>query len=333
MVTIKDVARAAGMDPSTVSRAFNEPELVKEETREKIFELCQKMGYIPNSLARGLVKRRTQNIGMLVPNIANPYYSELMVLVGDTAREQGYNVLWCNSFLNYELEERYFRLLVENQMDGIIVHPISGRNIDRFRKYIDRVPIVFIGDLPPDIDFPCVCTNNVAGSMLAVEHLAECGCHSIAYVGANPERIAHVSRVNGFLEATERLRIAGEVVRSEHQYDSTFDRGYHFFNELLDSGKPLPDGIMAVSDYAAMGILKACSERGLSVPKDFMLIGFDDISFSSLPQIELSTIAPNKKMVVDLAMDMLCNIIRAEDYERIHVVNPHLVPRATTYVK
>ena len=169
MVTIKDIARAANVDPSTVSRTLSDSPRVKPETKARIIELCDQMGYTPNAIARALVKRGTKIIGMLVPDISNSYYNELMVLAGNEARRLGFDIMWYNSFQNEELEKKYFKLLVEHQVDAIIIHPINGNRLEYFKKFNGRIPTVFIGDIPETDGICCVSTDNRASCCLRVD--------------------------------------------------------------------------------------------------------------------------------------------------------------------
>lgn len=330
MVTIKDIAKAAGVDPSTVSRTLSGSPLVKEQTRSLILSLCDQMGYMPNALARGLVKNKTRNLGMLVPNLANPYYAELMSLVGNVAKDMGYNVLWCNSFLDEELELKYFKLLIENQVDGMIVHPINGHRLDNYKRIIQDVPTVFIGDIPDTEGIASVSTDNQAAAKLAVQHLYEQGCRSLAFIGANMSKAAHVNRVIGFETASNDFGIDSIVVHNDAFYSNTMDRGYYYFKEYYERALSAATGIIAVSDYAAIGVMKACKEMGLSVPHDIQVIGFDNLDFSSLPNIELSTVAPNKESLVEKAMTMLSTMLQEKIANHRDIVFPKLIVRNTT---
>lgn len=331
MVTIKDIAKAANVDPSTVSRTLSDSPRVKPDTKARILELCDQMGYTPNANARALVKRETKIIGMLVPDLANSYYSELMVLVGEEARKLGFDTMWYNSFLDEELEKKYFRLLIEHQVDAIIMHPINGSKLDYFKKFNKRIPTVFIGDIPNTDGIACVSTDNYKAGRIAASELIEKGCRRLAFVGVRNDKIAHLNRLKGFLdECSGREGIRTNIPRSPLDMKS-FERGYNVTLDLL-SMDFCPDGIVSVNDNAAMGVIKACSERGFAIPKDVKLIGFDDLEFTRLPNISLTTVAPGRDCLIRQAMELVVKMLEDGILEDRKEVSPKLMRRSTTEI-
>lgn len=329
MVTIKDIARAANVDPSTVSRTLSDSPRVKPETKARIIELCDQMGYTPNAIARALVKRGTKIIGMLVPDISNSYYNELMVLAGNEARRLGFDIMWYNSFQNEELEKKYFKLLVEHQVDAIIIHPINGNRLEYFKKFNGRIPTVFIGDIPETDGICCVSTDNYKAGRLAASELIGEGCKRLAFIGVRNDKLAHNNRLRGFLDES-RLRNDVRISVPKSPVDmGSFDRAFAVTTDLLSMDFN-PDGIVAVNDHAAMGVMKACSERGMRIPEDIRLIGFDDLSFSRLPNIGLSTIAPGREALIDQAMELIIKMLNEGISEERREVSPNLMRRSTT---
>ena len=329
MVTIKDIARAANVDPSTVSRTLSDSPRVKPETKARIIELCDQMGYTPNAIARALVKRGTKIIGMLVPDISNSYYNELMVLAGNEARRLGFDIMWYNSFQNEELEKKYFKLLVEHQVDAIIIHPINGNRLEYFKKFNGRIPTVFIGDIPETDGICCVSTDNYKAGRLAASELIGEGCKRLAFIGVRNDKLAHNNRLRGFLDES-RLRNDVRISVPKSPVDmGSFDRAFAVTTDLLSLDFN-PDGIVAVNDHAAMGVMKACSERGMRIPEDIRLIGFDDLSFSRLPNIGLSTIAPGREALIDQAMELIIKMLNEGISEERREVSPNLMRRSTT---
>lgn len=331
MVTIKDIAKAANVDPSTVSRTLSDSPRVKPETKARILELCDQMGYTPNAIARALVKRGTRIIGMLVPDLSNSFYSELMVLAGNAARSLGFDIMWYNSFQDEELEKKYFRLLIAHQVDAIIIHPINGSKLDYFKKFTNRIPTVFIGDIPETEGICCVSTDNYNAGRLAATELIDRGCQRLAFIGVRNDRLAHTNRLKGFLdECNSRDGIRTSVPRSPVDM-GTFDRAYVVTCDLLSMDFN-PDGIAAVSDHAAMGVMKACSERGLRIPDDIRLIGFDDVNYSRLPNISLTSIAPGRESLIEQAMELVLQMLEKGICQERREVSPNLMIRSTTGV-
>ena len=168
-ITIRDVAKAAGVSVATVSRALNGLGGIGDETREHVLKVCEQMAYVPNTLARGLVMQHTQTLGIVMPDITSPFYSRLMVLAAQEAKRYGYQVLLCNSFRDYETEIDYFKLLIGNQVEGILFFPVgdlSSKNLYQFLRYI---PIVALNEMPEFSPIPYVCCDERAGGRMAVK--------------------------------------------------------------------------------------------------------------------------------------------------------------------
>lgn len=303
-VTIKDVAREARVSVATVSRALNGLGGIGEVTREYVLEVCERMSYMPNTLARGLVRQQTQTIGVIVPDITSPFYSQLMELAAGEVKLLGYQVLLCSSFRSYETELSYMKLLIGNQVEGILVFPVgelSAKNLHPFLRY---VPIVALNEMPAGNPIPYVCGNETEAGKMAAEYLIQCGCKDLLFVGYRKERMAHRCRSESFLKAVEKAGVHGEVFESDVTYKRSFERGYGQFCEFLDDKDFMPDGVVAASDATANGIIKACIERSISIPEQISLIGFDNIN-ADLPTLELTTVSISHKAHVKKAIGLL----------------------------
>ena len=306
-ITIRDVAKAAGVSVATVSRALNGLGGIGDETREHVLKVCEQMAYVPNTLARGLVMQHTQTLGIVMPDITSPFYSRLMVLAAQEAKRYGYQVLLCYSFRDYETEIDYFKLLIGNQVEGILFFPVgdlSSKNLYQFLRYI---PIVALNEMPEFSPIPYVCCDERAGGRMAVDYLLDCGCKSLVFVGLKEDRLAHRYRMESFLKGTNRDGIFAEVLENGESYKSSFERGYGQFSEFLEESGKLPDGVVAVSDATANGVIKACMERKISIPEQISLIGFDNIN-GDLPRIELTTVAVSQLRLLRQALDLLIKV-------------------------
>lgn len=328
-VTIKDVAREAGVSVATVSRALNGLGGIGDETREYVLAICERLSYVPNSLARGLVKQQTQTLGIVMPDITSPFYSQLMVLAASEAKLCGYQVLLCNSFRDYEMESSYFKLLIGNQVEGILFFPVgleSGKNLSSFMRY---VPMVSLNEMPEGSPIPYICSNEAEGGKLATEHLIECGCRRLLFLGMKGERLSHRYRIESFREVVMQAGIYGEVFKSEVSYKSSFERGYGQFLEFLQKKEEMPDGIVAASDSTANGVIKACMEHKISIPEELSIVGFDNINVD-LPTLALTSVAVSHRLHVRKAINLLAKM--AGDYtisrEELAVkLDPKLVVR------
>ena len=206
-VTIKDIAREAGVSIASVSRALNGMDGISEENRSRILRVCERLSYTPNGLARSLVKRRTQTIGIIMPDIMSPFYSELMVKASDAAHKRGYQVLLCNSFRELKAERDYLKLLAEHQVEGILIFPIGPRSTESMAEFIHNVPMVALNELTGQCGIPYVCADEEQAGRIAAEYLISKGCRNLLFVGFKPERLAHRYRAasdataNGIVKA------------------------------------------------------------------------------------------------------------------------------------
>lgn len=307
-ITIKDIAKEAGVSIASVSRALNGTDGISEASRKRILDVCDRMNYTPNGLARGLVKRKTQTIGIVIPDIMSPFYSELAVLASDAAHKRGYQALLCNSFRELGTEERYLKLLVEHQVEGILIFPIGVRSEAAMEKYSRNLPIVSLNETSTPCHIPYVCADERQAGRIAAEYLISRGCKDLLFLGFKKERLAHRLRAESFLNAAADMRIPAQIYECQTDFRTSFERGYDHFRHLLTSGRDLPDGIVAASDATANGIVKACKENGIRIPEDFSLIGFDNIS-TELPYLDLTTVAISHEKQIETAVNLLTEMI------------------------
>lgn len=314
-ITIKDIAMEAGVSVASVSRALNNQSGIGKEKKRRILELCERMNYWPDGEARKFLKQKTPTIGVMMPDILSPFYSKLMVLASDIAHKKGYQVLLCSSFRDPRAEERYLQLLTENQVEGILIFPVSYESSSVLMKYAQKLPVVTLHEMPHQSGLPYVCTDERRAGRIATEYLISKGCKNLMFVGFKPERLAHRYRADSFLKVATETRIPAEIYECGIDYRSSFERGYRQFQNFLMEERPLPDGIVAASDASANGIVKACRENSIRIPEDFSLIGFDNISVQ-LPLVELTTVAVSHEKLVERAMEVLFNLIDGKQLSR-----------------
>ncbi|MBE5990795.1 MAG: LacI family transcriptional regulator [Paenibacillaceae bacterium] len=304
LVTIRDVAREAGVSVATVSRALNGLTGLSEEKRKFVLEVCEKMAYVPNSLARGLVMQHTHTIGIVVPNIISPFYSRLVAMTVSEAKSLGYQVLCCNSFRNYEMEIDYFKLLIGNQVDGILFFPVGEKSAKNLYYFVQYVPVVALNQMPEGNPISYVCADDMKGGEIATQYLVECGFKNLLFIGHGEKGLAHQYRVESFQRIVKEAGIHGEVFKPQRHYKENFDNGYYQFCEFLDQKRKMPEAVVATTDATANGVIKACLERNISIPDELSLIGFDNINMD-LPTIELTTVAISHKLHVKRAIELL----------------------------
>ncbi|MGI6779076.1 MAG: LacI family DNA-binding transcriptional regulator [Acetivibrionales bacterium] len=326
-VTIKDVAKACGVSYATVSRAFNNSSEISEYTKEKVLKVAQSMGYSPNAVARSLVKNKTNIIALIVPDIVNQYFHEVAKGVEDEANKLGYSVMLCNTDYDIDKEVVYREALLEKRVEGFIVAPTSDETGKVFRN--SEVPVVLVGDMDESNNLNYVTSDNVKGAFLATEYLIKMGHTNIAFIGGHENVKTNRDRLRGFMNALEHYEIdESEIIIKSKGYK--MKDGYDSATEIINSGK-LPTAIFTANDLTALGVIKALDENSLSIPEDISVIGFDDISFASLPRINLTTVRQPKyeigRIAVNILIDKLNNPEHTEP-EKV-VLETELVIRKT----
>ncbi|MBQ6077339.1 MAG: LacI family DNA-binding transcriptional regulator [Clostridia bacterium] len=326
VVTLKDVAKVAGVSYATVSRALSGSPEIGESTRKRVVRICEEMGYTPNSVARSMVMKRTNIIGLIVTSIDNPFMSEMTAHLEIYARKCGYNLMVCNSSYDLNLEKEVFSLLMGRKVDGIILIPVGNESYDSLKNLTAQVPTVFIGENMLDLPENYVSVDNTNGMQQATEYLYSLGHRSILYLGAREKSMTHQLRVDGYLNACKKLGIEPNVIRNSDPR-SSFRVGYalakaHFETPFSETA------ILCAADTLAIGVIQAAYEKGIRIPRDLSLMGFDNISFSALPPIDLTTVNQPKQELAVAALDMLINRIKKPEASHTKtILSPSLVIR------
>lgn len=326
-VTIVDIANKIGVSYTTVSRALNGKKGVGEKTRKRIIEEAERQGYQPNAIARGLVSKSTNTIGLIIPDITNPFFPEVARGVEDASREAGYNVFLCNSNWDRDQERSCLEALRQNRVDGLIINPNSLSNVEFIEKM--GIPVVYLNTRIDEGESTYVGVDNVQGAQMATEHLIQCGYKRIAFVGGTIRSYSNNNRLKGYLTALEKQGMEKDsdlIMNGRFETES----GYELTKRLFQLPNP-PDAVFAGNDIIALGVMQYAQERRLNIPDDFGIIGFDDIYASSLPQIMLSTVAMPKTFLGKKAFEMLLDKIHSEESSTAqYVIKPKLVIRKTT---
>ncbi len=329
MVTIKDIAKAAGVSPSTVSRALNDSPLIRESTKERIKRLAAELGYERNELARSLVKGRTRALGLLVPDITNPFFAEITKGVEDAARSRGYGVILCNTGDDPQRELDYGLLLRRKRVDGQIITSVALEDPFLPQLARTRTPFVLVSRISARVDAPYVIVDDEKGAELAAEHLLRLGHRKIACI-SGPEDV-----VPGKVRAEAFVRYLGfhgvKVPRTWVRHtEFTWDGGERVAAEILGKRRR-PTAIFAANDLIALGVLVAAHKRGIPVPEELSVIGFDDIAYASLPLIELTTVAQPAYEMGYMAAEWLMDILEGKRRRKLQKrVRPKLIARKTT---
>jgi len=329
-VTIKTIAKAACVSPAAVSKALNGYPDIGEATRERIISIANEMGYTPNAIARNLVTRKNNIVGLLIPDISTPIYTEIFKGLDAEAKRRGFNLFLCDTNRNKEHESSYVRTLMENRACGIIVAPVDSDVSHILGLTNSRMPMVFVGGKVDNSMDNYVTNDNKLGSTLAVEYLAGLGHRDIIMLCDNYRTKTKKDRVEGFRTAMEARGCIPRVRIAEGHEQEGLDYGYSTGLEAL-RGLDKPTAIYATSDMIALGVMKAAFELGISIPDDLSLVGYDDIMFASLPTVELTTIAQPKFEIGVLAIELLCKAMehQGEGAHFRETVLPTLIVRRT----
>jgi LacI family transcriptional regulator len=274
--TLHEVAQRAGVSAMTVSRVVNGRGSVDSETRQRVEEAIQALDYVPNRIARGLISQKTQTIGIIVPDIVNPFFAPVVRGAESAARKAGYRVLLCNSEGDLRLEREYIEDLVAHRVEGLLLAPASDRSRSSILSLLrGGFPLVLIDRALPDADCDLIVSDNAQGARRLIEHLIAIGHREIAHVSDAEDTSTGRERLRGYREA---LEAAGIPFQPELVIRTTVDRigGYRAAQEIL-ARDPLPTAIFAVNNMTAVGTMEALRERSLSVPKDMGLVCFDDV--------------------------------------------------------
>lgn len=325
-VTIKDIAKKLNISYATVSKALSDADDISEKTKVLVKKTAVELNYKPNYIARGLVKNETKTIGLIVPDITNPFYSEIALAIEETVNKDGYSVFLCNSNWKHYKEIEYMNLLISKKVDGIIMAPTGVNSLGISDT---GIPMVTVGTKRSYCGENFVVIDNEKGGYMAVKHLLENNKRKIMFVGGKIGVQSNKERLEGYKKA---LIESGIEIETKYIRSGNFktESGYVITKKALSEGI-IPDGIFAGNDLLALGALEAVIELGLKIPEEIAVVGFDDIPFAGLPEIGLTTVAQPKYKMGKLAAGMLLNRLKNPESvcENI-VLNPRLVIRKTS---
>jgi len=315
-VTLKDVAREADVNISTASRALANNYGVHPKTRQKVLDIARRLNYRPNPAARSLVTGKSRTIGLLISDIRNLFFAELARGAEDAAYAAGYDIVLCNSDLHPEKQWAYLNSLREKRVAGIVMNTIlnlSEAQQTTLAKY--RIPIVLLNRQSSDSPFSTLSADNVAGGELAASYLIALGHKVIAHF-TGPQNHGNLSdRCRGFLRVCESAaaQVQAIVLHGDHSYNG----GYEMTGKLLSEHRNV-SAIFAGNDMMAFGVLRALSERGLAVPKDISLLGFDNVEISGIINPPLTTIDQPKYELGRGAVEILLLQAEGNDWVPVH---------------
>ncbi|MCX8025096.1 MAG: LacI family transcriptional regulator [Thermanaerothrix sp.] len=329
MPTIREVAARAGVSPTTVSHVINNTRYVSPETRERVLQAMEELGYRPNVLARSLRRGETHTLGLILPDSANPFFAEVARAIEDAAFREGYNVILGNSENELQKERLYVEVLTTKQVDGLIFVAAGDRSQSLEGLVRQGLPVVVVDRQLSHLDVDTVLADNLQGGLLATRHLIRLGHRRIGCITGPSHLTPSAQRVIGYRQALTEAGLAIEedlIVRGDFSPRS----GYLAARRLFSHPQP-PTAIFACNDMMAIGALRALAELRLAVPDVVAVIGFDDIELASYASPPLTTIRQDKVALGQAAVRLLLERIADRELPARRVVIPTtLIERETT---
>jgi len=324
LASIKEVAALANVSPATVSRVMNGTAKVDDEKRERVLRAIRETGFVPNEVARTLFKRSAKIIGLVIPSIENPFFTQFSGAVERTADAYGYKVVLFNTDGEIEKEKNILQMLSAMNADGIIL-TTSSEGVDSDIEGC-TIPVVVTDRLTAqsgaDAYIHC---DHYKGGRIATEHLIECGCQNIVCLRGKQDISSARERYLGYKEVCNERGIALKVIDCDYSSEA----GRRATEQMLEI-YPEVDGIVACNDIVAISAYKVLHQKGIQVPKQIQLIGYDNIRLAELVTPELTTVAQPIERIGVKAVELL---LQKEEKEKEYILEPKLIVRETTQNK
>lgn len=327
-VSIKDIARLAGVSHSTVSRALRNSPLIPHRTAQRIQKIAKEAGYSASAVARSLVTRKTHTLGVVVTSIADPFNGEVVNGIEEVANRHGYSVILANSQANPDREVMVVRSFGERRVDGILV--ASSRVGALYVPLLSelKIPIVLINNQHPSEFVHSIMIDNVQGAYDLTRHLIGLGHKRIAYLGDRFGLQSDAQRFRGFEKAMNEAALPVRktlVARGDGKPQGAMEAA----KELL-SRRDRPTAIFCYNDMSALGVLQAANAGSIVVPRDLSIAGFDDIFFASLLNPPLTTVRQPKKQLGERATELVLALLNGQNAEKSVWIRGEMVVRGST---
>lgn len=328
IVTIKSIAKHLDISVSTVSRALNNHSDINEKTKEKILIAAKELNYRPNSIARSLISNKTYTVGLMVPDITDPFFSSIAAGIEEILSNQGYQIVYGNTSRNHDKELNFINSVFDRKMDGIILTPdnFSPEIVDNLNNL--EVPAVLLRRRSEgDLNIPFIDVDHYSAACKAVEYLLEKGHENICFMGMTEDSFISNERLRGYTDTMYRSQI--EVKKSQYLIAGrTIESGKKAMEKLYKNN-PDMTALFASNDLLGIGALEWLAQNNISVPNDVSVIGFDDLDLSSLYWIQLTTMSQPRKKMGNLAAQKLLEMLDGSNKVQSTLLNADLVERKT----
>ncbi len=331
-INLKGLAKALNLSPSTVSRALRGSHEISQKTKDRVKALAEKLGFQPNPHASSLRKSKSKTIAVIIPEIDNNFFSQVMNGVEDVAQQKQYHVLIYLTHEDYTREKDILHVLRNGRVDGMMISVSSTtRSFEHLHEFNESgLPLVFFDRVVESMDAPCVSTDDAVASFKATEHLIEKGCRRIAFLSISDSLSISSQRKNGYLKALEKKGLSGKGYSLECGHDDEMNR--HLIRQLLQSSKR-PDAVFAAVEKLAINTYEVCRELKINIPKQLKVISFSNLSAVALFDPPLSAIVQPAYEIGKEAAAMLFKIIDKKNLlirEKTAVFPSKLVERRST---
>jgi len=313
-ITIKDIARKAGVSHATVSRALNNNPCIPEKTAVLIREIAAELGYLPSAAARGLKTRHSQALGVLVNRIDNPYFGEILQGIEETVKDAGYGIFVASSFMDRTQERNILQAFGEHRVDGVIIGsvPVNQESFKLLDSY--GIPVVVINNQSIRNHKYTITHDDVYGARLVARHLIELGHRRIAYLGNVSAPRINRNRLRGLREELKNTGVELDPEDVTGQPGGEIENGIAGMRDLLQRHRKI-SAVFCFNDLLAIGALRVLSENGIRVPEEISVAGFDNIQYSAYTSPTLTTFDQPKRLIGAEAARMLMELISAPPSE------------------
>ncbi len=322
MANIREIAKKANISIATVSRHLNGTGYVSEEAREKIQKVIDELNYTPNALARAMFTKNSKTIGLMVPNISNPFFNQMASVIEEYAKKMGYTIFLCNTDDDREKEKNYLEVLQSHRVAGIIASRSQCRE-----EYVNiNIPIIAFENHILD-NIITISSDNYNGGKMAFDHLYKKGCRKILHIKGPHVFEATELRYKGFLEEAKSRNLEIDVIEFQHDFQ------VQMLEESIRSMKSINnyDGIFVFNDIAAATVMRALKKSGVRIPQEVQIIGFDNSFIGELLYPSLTTINQPIEELSNTIIELLIKIINGENVPiRDYIMETKLVERETT---
>lgn len=317
----------ANVSTATVSKVLNKKDQhISDATRNRILEIVKRENYRPNMVAKSLKMKKSNSIGIIVPDITNLFFAEMAKGIEDAAGKLGYSVILCNSDNNSDKEEKYLNILQEKMVDGIILTS-SDNEMSTYMK-VNKVPVIFLDrNIDADGNFARIMIDNKEAGYTATKHLIDKGCKKIGFISSNNKKYASFDRFIGYKNA---LLDNGHDVDEKLIYlgDFSIENGYHSSMELIKTNDL--DGVFCGNDYIAIGVINALRENNIRIPEEVKVVGFDDISILRYMKPSITTIRQPIYEMGKEAVNILNSILEKKDATMTKILKTELIERGSS---